>query len=153
MRISVFDNQHEAIKQLPEDRQGAFWMAFFAYAFDGTEPEFDDPMERMAWMLVLPHIEKSITASENGAKGGRPESQPKSQPETNVVNPHGKQTLSEEKRREGLGDSLKESLTPSPRVADAGGEVPAPPRAVEHVGVPCPDDVMAVVAAMKGGSS
>ena len=177
MRISIFDNQHKAIKELPQDRQGAFWCAFFGYVFDGVEPEFSEPMERMAWNLVLPHIEKSLTASENGSGGkskakSKPKSKLESKPESKLESKDAKQaekqTPLEGNRREGLGESLKDSLTPSTRGACAGGEDPAPPRAdkaerdmaeqraivaeMEANASPCPPDVMrAAMDALAGG--
>ena len=139
MRISLFDNQWEAIKELPDDRQGAFLRAFCAYVFDDVEPQFSEPMERMAWNLVLPYIEKSKTAVENGKKGGRkPKSETKQKPNSrnqaekpNLETKPGKQaekaTLSEnENERERLEESLKDSLTLSPASAGADAEVSAP---------------------------
>ena len=175
MRIGIFDNQHEAVKELPEERQGAFWVAFFAYVFDEVEPEFSEPMERMAWNLVKPYIEKSRTAGQNGKKGGRkPKSETKSKTrnetktENQKSNQDGKQNLKpslseseREREREGLGESLKDSLNPSLRVAHAGGEDPAPRHATkadadmseqrrimaeaEAAAVPCPASVAELV--------
>ena len=131
MRIGIFDNQHEAVKELPDERQGAFWVAFFAYVFDGVEPCFSEPMERMAWNLVKPYIEKSKTAGQNGKKGGRkPKIKTKAENQNEKPRTETKtenQALSErESEREGLGESLKDSLNPSLGGAGAGGELPAP---------------------------
>ena len=131
MRIGIFDNQHEAVKELPEERQGAFWVAFFAYVFDGVEPEFSEPMERMAWNLVKPYIEKSKTAGQNGEKGGRkPKQKTKAKNQTEKPKQEtktGNQALSEsESEREGLGESLKDSLNPSQAVAGADADTSAP---------------------------
>lgn len=138
MRISIFDNQHEAVKELPEERQGAFWVALFAYVFDGVEPTFSEPMERMAWSLVRTYIDKSKTAVQNGEKGGRKPSA-KTKAETKRKNQgkkpstetkHGNQPLLEnENEREGLGESLKDSLTPSHAQGAAVGEDTAAPSA------------------------
>lgn len=136
MRISIFDNQHEAVRELPEERQGAFWVAFFAYVFDDVEPQFEEPMERMAWNLVKTYIEKSKIAVQNGKKGGRkpnPKTKGKNQSQNQAKNQNGNQNrkpaLSEnenENEREGLGESPKDSPNPSLAGAGAGGEDPAP---------------------------
>lgn len=142
MRISIFDNQHEAVKELPEERQGAFWMAFFAYVFDNVEPEFSEPIERMAWNLVLPYIEKSKTAAQNGEKGGRKpnqktktktktETKQKTKTETKTGNQIEKPPLSElelehELEQDGFPPPLKGEGTTSRHGAGAGAGGPAP---------------------------
>lgn len=150
MRISIFDNQHAAIKELPEDQQGAFWVDIMAYVFDDITPTFEDPLERITWQLITPYLDKAKTNSENGKKGGRKpggksgdkkrnetetkanenrnESENKANKKRNETEP-----LSEnENEREGLGVSLKDTLTPSPRVDAAGGKDPATPSAEDY---------------------
>lgn len=51
MRIGIFENQHEAVKELPEERQGAFWVAFFAYV--STAPSRAFPSLWNAWRGTL----------------------------------------------------------------------------------------------------
>ena len=51
-------------------------MELFKYRMDGTEPEPQSDLERMALVNIFPVIDRSVeryTANkENGAKGGRP---------------------------------------------------------------------------------
>lgn len=70
-KLTMFSSYYEAAKLLPEERQGGFVMAIMAYAFEGEEPLFDDPMEQMAWVLISPNIDKSIGLEQAGRKGGR----------------------------------------------------------------------------------
>ncbi len=70
-KLTMFSSYYEAAKLLPKERQGGFVMAIMAYAFEGAEPLFDDPMEQMAWVLISPNIDKSIGLEQAGRKGGR----------------------------------------------------------------------------------
>ena len=163
MRISIFDNQYSAIQELPEDRQGDFWRALMAYVFEDVEPSFSDQLERIMWSLMLPVIDQAKEASRNGAKGGRPSGkQGENKGKTTHKNPplkppfktpHKNQIEIEkedESEKEGLGVSLKDTLT-LPCADEAGGGKPASPaqELAAHVAemqanaVPCPDHVRA----------
>ena len=66
----------DSINLLPEGRRWPFFVELFKYRMDGTEPEPQSDLERMALVNIFPVIDKSVeryTANkENGAKGGRP---------------------------------------------------------------------------------
>ena len=72
----LLDSYIKAIDQLPSDRQWPFLKALVSYRFEGKEPTFDSPLERMAFTVIKPTIdsvaeryEKAVT---DGQKGGRP---------------------------------------------------------------------------------
>jgi hypothetical protein len=72
----VLQSYIDSINILPEDRRWPFFLELFKYRMDGTEPEPQSDLERMALVNIFPVIDKSVeryTANkENGAKGGRP---------------------------------------------------------------------------------
>ena len=72
----VLQSYIDSINILPEDRRWPFFLELFKYRMDGTEPEPQSDLERMALVNIFPVIDRSVeryTANkENGAKGGRP---------------------------------------------------------------------------------
>ena len=72
----VLPSYVEAIRLLPEERRWPFFEELFQYRMDGTEPEIQSDLERMALTVIFPIVDASVerykTAKENGEKGGRP---------------------------------------------------------------------------------
>lgn len=72
----VLPSYVEAIRLLPEDRRWPFFEELFQYRMDGTEPEIQSDLERMALTVIFPIVDASVERyeknKENGAKGGRP---------------------------------------------------------------------------------
>ena len=72
----VLPSYVEAIRLLPEDRRWPFFEQLFQYRMDGTEPEIQSELERMALTVIFPIVDASVERyeknKENGAKGGRP---------------------------------------------------------------------------------
>lgn len=67
-RFSFYESFYEAAKMLDGAQRLAFYDALCAYAFDGREASFEDPMLSMAFMLAVPNVDSSLR---EGA-GGRP---------------------------------------------------------------------------------
>ena len=72
----LLDSYIKAIDQLPPDRQWPFLKAIAEYRMTGKEPEFESPMERMAFTLIKPTVDSTAEryekAVDDGQKGGRP---------------------------------------------------------------------------------
>lgn len=72
----VLPSYVEAIRLLPEERRWPFFEELFQYRMDGTEPEIQSDLERMALTVIFPIVDASVERyeknRENGAKGGRP---------------------------------------------------------------------------------
>ena len=72
----VLPSYVEAIRLLPEERRWPFFEELFQYRMDGTEPEIQSDLERMALTVIFPIVDASVERyeknKENGAKGGRP---------------------------------------------------------------------------------
>ena len=72
----VLPSYVEAIRLLPEERRWPFFEELFQYRMDGTEPEIQSDLERMALTVIFPIVDASVDryekSKENGAKGGRP---------------------------------------------------------------------------------
>lgn len=72
MKLIIFESYYEAMKMLSEEACGRFIMSVMAYAFEGVEPTFDAPVEKVAWQLMKPNIDASMNRQDAGSKGGRP---------------------------------------------------------------------------------
>ena len=72
----VLPSYVEAIRLLPEERRWPFFEELFKYHMDGTEPEPQTDLERMALVTIFPVIDRSVERynanRENGQQGGRP---------------------------------------------------------------------------------
>lgn len=72
----VLPSYVEAIRLLPEERRWPFFEELFRYRMDGTEPEIQSDLERMALTVIFPIVDASVERyeknKENGEKGGRP---------------------------------------------------------------------------------
>ena len=72
----VLPSYVEAIRLLPEERRWPFFEELFQYRMDGTEPEIQSDLERMALTVIFPIVDASVERyeknKENGEKGGRP---------------------------------------------------------------------------------
>lgn len=72
----VLQSYVDSINLLPEERRWPFFCELFRYRVDGTPPDPQTDLERMALVNIFPVIDKSVeryTANvENGQKGGRP---------------------------------------------------------------------------------
>lgn len=90
-KYTFFESYFEAVEDLPDADRLAFLDAINLYAFRGVEPDFGAiPHLRIAWTLVKPSLDTSLTAFENGRKGGRPQKAakaPAETPETPLLTP------------------------------------------------------------------
>lgn len=78
-RFYFWRGYYRALSMLPTDEQrGQLVMAMCEYAFDGIEPELDDPMQQIAWAVIEGQVRESVEIgrkqSERGKRGGRPRS-------------------------------------------------------------------------------
>lgn len=70
-RYMFFEGYYRAMEFMSDEQELEFRRSLDRFAFDGEEPEFDDPMLSMAWNLVITTLKKSLKLSEAGRKGGR----------------------------------------------------------------------------------
>lgn len=73
--FTFFRSYWETVGTIPEPNQrAALYDAIFGYMFDGATPDFTqaEPLIKMAWALLSPHLKASRTRAENGRKGGAP---------------------------------------------------------------------------------
>lgn len=95
-KITFFRSYFEALKDLPPEEYKESMNAILEYAFDEREPENLSPIANAVFCLARPNIDKSLSRSEAGHKGGQVKQQANakqsaSKPETNT-----KQTLSKD---------------------------------------------------------
>ena len=63
----------EAIDQLPKEERLPIYEAIAEYAFDKTEPDFEDGTPgKLIWTLVSPLLKRDFSLWENGKAGGCP---------------------------------------------------------------------------------
>ena len=82
--IKFFASYYAAIKELPDNKQGAVYKAIFDYAMEEKEPELSG-LSLAIFNLIRPYLDSSKKQYENGIKGGRPsnkETQEQSEEET-----------------------------------------------------------------------
>ncbi len=84
-----------ALNKLPAENYKECMQALIAYAFDGTEPESDDPFVGMFFELVKPQLDANARRREAGGKGGQ--AKPKQ------IEANGKQTEAKPKQIEANG--------------------------------------------------
>lgn len=65
-----FASYYEAIKELPEDKQGQVYKAIIDYAFEGVEPNLTG-LAKSVFILIKPYIDSSRKKQESGSKGGK----------------------------------------------------------------------------------
>lgn len=85
--IKFFASYYAAIKELPDNKQGAVYKAIFDYAMEGIEPELSG-LSLAIFNLIKPYLDSSKRQYENGSKGGRPsnkETQIQSEEETQII--------------------------------------------------------------------
>lgn len=72
----VLQSYIDAINELPEKRRWPFFCELFNYRMNGAEIHPQNASERVAALLIMPVVDKSVTrydaAKKNGEKGGRP---------------------------------------------------------------------------------
>lgn len=72
----VLQSYVDSINLLPEERRWPFFVELFNYRANGTEPQPQTDLERMALVNIFPVIDASVerynSNKENGQKGGRP---------------------------------------------------------------------------------
>ena len=75
-KFSSFESYGQMLDQLDDQQCADFVRAMYRWAFDGEEPEFEDPMLQFAWPSIAEQItagvEISQRSSEAGKRGGRP---------------------------------------------------------------------------------
>lgn len=80
---------YEACEDLEENERLLFYETIFKYVFDGEEPQFKGAL-KMAFMMIKPNIDKSLSnyksKVENGKKGGRPKKANKTENNLNKPN-------------------------------------------------------------------
>lgn len=64
-----FVSYYEAIKELPEEQQGAVYKAIVDYAMEGIEPKLKG-ISKSVFILIKPYIDSSRKKQMSGAKGG-----------------------------------------------------------------------------------
>lgn len=69
MKLTLFDNYHAGVSQLPQEEQDAFYGAIARYVFEGVEPELEG-VAAAIWATIRVLVDKSIEGQMNGAKGG-----------------------------------------------------------------------------------
>ncbi len=74
-----YGSYHEAVKELPDEEQGAVYKAILDYAFQQKLPDLSG-VAKAIFVLVKPSIDTAIKNCENGKQGGRP---PKNNPNEN----------------------------------------------------------------------
>lgn len=75
-RYMFFEGYYRALEYMSDEQELTFRRAIDRFAFEGEEPEFEDPMLLMAWNLVITSLKKSLKLSEAGRKGGRGNKKP-----------------------------------------------------------------------------
>lgn len=68
--IIFFASYYEAIKELPEEKQGAVYKAIIDYAMEGIEPNLTG-LAKSVFILIKPYIDSSRKKQESGSKGGK----------------------------------------------------------------------------------
>ncbi len=66
-----YGSYHEAVKELPDEEQGAVYKAILDYAFEQKLPDLNG-VAKAIFVLVKPSIDTAIKNYENGKQGGRP---------------------------------------------------------------------------------
>ena len=138
-QISIFRSVYDTLKALPEGSRGEYVMGLLGYAFEDSEPGFDDPLMAMAWINTRPVVEQSmayedkrIKLRENGSKGGRPkkknqsENQNENQSENQTKNQNENQREKQEKEKERERKTLERGFS-IPSEDGAGAAMAAPP--------------------------
>ncbi len=59
---------HDTLKALPDGQRLALSDAIRAYAFEGKQPTFEDPMLGIVWGLMAPNIDASVRKSRSNSK-------------------------------------------------------------------------------------
>ena len=73
MKISIFESYMDAAELLETDGERlAFYDAIFRYAFRGENPTLETKTLQIAWTIIKPFLDSSISGAKNGEKGGRP---------------------------------------------------------------------------------
>lgn len=67
-RFTIFRSQYECFKRCTPEIRLELSDAMFAYAFEGKDPEFKNPMSEAVWLAMLPVINTSLRQSQNGSK-------------------------------------------------------------------------------------
>lgn len=71
-KFTFYASMADALSELPSAQRLAVYDAMGSYAFEGVSPTFEDIAPKVAWKLIQPLIDKSVSFQESGRKGGRP---------------------------------------------------------------------------------
>lgn len=69
-RYTFFESFYRATKFMSSEQKLKWYEAMNAYAFDGVEPEFEDPLLMSNWEQVCTTLTRSIRFAKSGSKGG-----------------------------------------------------------------------------------
>lgn len=69
--LMFYGSYHEAVKELPDEEQGAVYKAIIDYAFEQKTPNLSG-VAKAIFVPVKPSIDTAIRNYENGKQGGRP---------------------------------------------------------------------------------
>lgn len=122
----------DALRQLPNDEtRGMFVAAMCRYAFEDTEPEFDDKMLEFAWLFIKDQIAESVeigrAQSERGKRGGRPSKSKKTTAKTTALSGAKSGVKSgAETTAESGAESVRYGNVPSASRTSAGADALAP---------------------------
>lgn len=74
--FSFFYSYFEALQTLSDPQRLRLVDAMLEFAFCGVVPDLADDMTlQLAWSLIRPNLERSISNAKSGARGGRPRKQ------------------------------------------------------------------------------
>lgn len=68
-RYTFFESFYRATKYMNDEQELAFRRAMDELAFEGAEPEFEDPLLQSNWEQVCTTLMRSMRLSEAGSKG------------------------------------------------------------------------------------
>ena len=79
-KTTILRSYLEAAEALQDDAsRGIFLYAILKYAFDGIEPDFKDPLMKMAWITGIKYsVEKTRALKTGGRNGGKNTGKPSS---------------------------------------------------------------------------
>ncbi len=148
---------HNTLKALPDDQRLALSDAIGAYAFEGQQPMFSDPMLDLVWGLIAPNISASVRKSAANSKRkstrdskpsphGNPRENPCGKRDGRTSGkPHGRpESIGEERIGEGVVENPSsneeegsQTTAPSGTGAAAAKAAPPLPAGWERTGVIC----------------
>lgn len=70
-KFSFFESYADMLDQLDDAQCAKFVRAMYRWAFEGEEPEFEEPALRFAWPSIAEQITAGLEISERRAEAGR----------------------------------------------------------------------------------